>query len=197
MRILKNIVVTVGLGVFLTGCGLFNMPELGKAYNADGELKLLPKTQWNVSDNHHSLLWTKHGPFLDRLDVFAGIEEGDELVSIWGKENPHVFKKDMTALEIVELYKDSLTFSGGINVEMNDVEPATVASQKGFAFTFSFRTADGLKKKGMARGTVHNEQLYLMAFTAPSLHYFDLVREDAVALMDSAHFPENKEVAKK
>lgn len=198
MRILKNTILSFGLAIFLSGCGLFTLPELGKVYNADADLKLLPKSKWNVTTNRDGHLWTKHGPLLDRLDIFAGVEDGEDLITVWGKgDNPNLFKKEMSALEIVELYKASLTFAGRINVETDEVMPANVAKQKGFEFTFTFRTSDGLMKKGLGRGTVRNEKLYLMVFTAPSIHYFDMVYQDAVTLMDTAHFPEKKEIAKK
>ncbi len=197
MNRLKNIAICIGLSVFVAGCGLFAMPELGKTYNADADLRLVPQTKWNVNKNNDSLLWTKHGPLLDRLDIFSGIEEDDVLISIYGKENPNKFRKSMTSLEIVELYKNSLSFSGGVNVEIGEISPAQVAGKEGFEFEISFRTADGLAKKGVGQGFVRKEQLYLLVFTAPSSHYFDLVRQDALTLMKSAYFEEDRKMAKK
>jgi hypothetical protein len=194
---MRNIVVCVGLSLFLAGCGLFAMPELGKTYKANADLMLVPQTQWNVNKNNDSLLWTKHGPLLDRLDIFAGLEEDDVLIKIYGKDNPNKFKPTMTSLEIIDLYKNSLTYSGGVNAEIGEIAPVQVAGSDGFEFEVSFRTADGLKKKGVGQGFVREEKLYLMVFTAPSSHYFDLVRDDALALMKSAHFKENQKMAKK
>lgn len=197
MNALKNIVVCFSLLILLQACGAFILPELGKSYSTRLDMKLVPQTKWNVTNGPVEQIWTKNGPLLDRVDVYGGLEDGDVLVRVWGKENPHHFKKGMTSLEVVELYKNSLTFSGGINVEIGEIKPAKLGGQDGFEFEFSLRDSGGLKKKGLVRGAISNEKLYLMSFNAPVLHYYDLVYADALELMGSAQLPATKEMAKK
>lgn len=53
-------------------------------------------------------------------------------------------------------------------------EPALVGGHKGIRFTYSFvRNDEDVQRKGEAVGAFVGDRLYLVAYEAPSIHFFD------------------------
>jgi len=53
-------------------------------------------------------------------------------------------------------------------------EPTLVAGHKGIKFTYSFvRRDDEVQRKGEAVGAVVGNRLYMIAYEAPAIHFFD------------------------
>ncbi|HSG05439.1 MAG TPA: hypothetical protein VLB09_03470, partial [Nitrospiria bacterium] len=52
-------------------------------------------------------------------------------------------------------------------------EPVTVDGVSGFRVLYSFKTATGLKKKGVYTGFIAEKWFYFLRYSAPEQHYFE------------------------
>jgi hypothetical protein len=59
-------------------------------------------------------------------------------------------------------------------LSIDSQEPALIAGHKGIRFTYSFvRQDEEVSRKGEAVGTFVGNRLYLVAYEAPAIHFFD------------------------
>lgn len=133
-----------------------------------------------------SEVWTQDGITLDALAFFVDISPGQTLGrAIGGKKLP-AFRATMTPGEIVELYEQMVTQDGSA-FALKRVAPARFGGQPGFRFEHTItRRSDGVLLKGMAQGAVVKDKLYLVAFTAPSIYYYDRHLPQVEPLLASA-----------
>jgi hypothetical protein len=92
----------------------------------------------------------------------------------------------MTPGEIVELYEQMVTQDGSA-FALKRVAPGRFGGQPGFRFEHTItRKSDNVLLKGVAQGAVVKDKLYLVAFTAPSIYYFDRHAPQVEPLLASA-----------
>jgi hypothetical protein len=128
-----------------------------------------PEIDWNIIQRRPVEIWTVNGLLLDALRFFNGIEDGEPLVPTRDEDAP-VFRADMLPSEIAEFF--AATFSSLVQFRQTRMSPVLFGSVPGFRFDFDYVSEDGLERKGIAAGTVHEDRLYLITFTAPAEHYF-------------------------
>ena len=134
-----------------------------------------------------SEVWTQDGITLDALAFFVGIENGKTLgAAISTNKKLPQFRSAMTPGEIVELYEQMVTQDGSA-FALQRVAPGRFGGQPGFQFAFTItRRSDGVLLKGMAQGAVVKDKLYLVAFTAPAMYYYERHLRDVAPLVASA-----------
>lgn len=167
------------LGV-LAGCAQMVKVEPGQVTIKE-TLALKADIAWNRFELQFPLsvapgaseVWTQDGITLDALAFFVGVANGQTLGRpIGGKKLPE-FRSTMTPGEIVELYEQMVTQDGSV-FALKRVAPGRLGGQPGFRFEHSItRRSDGVLLKGMAQGAVVKDKLYLVAYTAPALYYYD------------------------
>jgi hypothetical protein len=129
--------------------------------------------------------WTTDGLALDTLVFYPGVTEGtplDLLPNRQEKQQP-IFKGNMTAHEIVDLYS-AVVSEGGNRFSLGKLSPAEFVGGAGFRFEFTLlRKNDEVELKGIGYGAIRNGKLYLMAYRAPKVHYYNkhLARVEALA----------------
>ena len=131
-------------------------------------------------------VWTQDGFALDALAFFVGVAQGETLGrAIAGKKLPQ-FRSTMTPGEIVELYEQMVTQDGSA-FALKRVAPGRFGDQPGFRFEHTItRKSDNVLLKGVGQGAVVKGKLYLVAFTAPSIYYYDRHLPQVEPLMASA-----------
>jgi len=151
---------------------------------ADSELTVTPARDWNRlsgSIGKRTESWTLDGGQLNDLTFFGGIEPGKPLVKERSKKHDPLPKFTETTLlvEVPELlegtyrtYKDLATFTLGAST------PAKFLGRNGIAFSYEYTDRDNLTRKGEAQAVIIDKQLYMIAFDAPRLYYYDRVVED-------------------
>jgi hypothetical protein len=177
----------------LAGCAQMVKVEPGQVTVKD-TLSLKADIAWNRFELQFPLsvapgaseVWTQDGITLDALAFFVGIAQGQTLGrSIGGKKLP-AFRAGMTPGEVVELYEQMVTQDGS-TFELKRVAPGRFGGQPGFRFEHTItRKSDGVVLKGMAQGAVVKDRLYLVAFTAPSIYYYDRHLPQVEPLLASA-----------
>jgi hypothetical protein len=130
-------------------------------------------------------LWTTDGAPLDQLHFFVGIGPGEALVELKNRPDKQVprFQKNMQSYDIMELYETLSTLDGS-TFTRGKLTPMTFAGGNGFRFEYTLvRKGDEVTLKGVGYATVQKDQLYLMVFEAPRIHYFakHLPRIEAMA----------------
>ena len=178
--------------LWLAGCG--GGPRLIEAEAPvvlSGTLKVEPQIAWSRSRSGRIETWTVDGEALNRLEFVKGASSGDALVvsdsdlpENEGGELP-TFDWDMTGLEVHDLYVASLSQLGYSRIATRDVEPWQVGPRPGFRFAFSHVAEDGIERDGLAVGFFDDGELWLITYTAPTVHYFRKFKPQVEALLSS------------
>jgi len=164
--------VTVKDALSLNTANAWNRFELGQQY-----LSVAPGA---------AEVWTQDGITLDALAFFVGVTQGETLGrAISGKKLPQ-FRSTMTPGEIVELY-EQIVMQDGSAYALKRVAPGRFGDQPGFRFEHTItRKSDNVLLKGVGQAAVVKGKLYLVAFTAPSIYYYDRYLPQVEPLMASA-----------
>jgi hypothetical protein len=160
---------------------------------AKGTLTVTPGEDWNRASWRpikKSEIWTLDGTGLNQLYFVSGLIAGETLYKdISKKDRPLPKLGAATQLtDIPEFYESSTRLETGTSVfRVTGSEPMQFAGRPGVKFTFEFAVSGStLTRKGVAAGTIANDKLYLIVFSAPGIHYFDRDRAKAEAIMASA-----------
>ena len=143
-------------------------------------LTVTPSIDWNrlgAKVGRNAEAWTLDGQSLNEITFYAGIGNGETLFKEVSKKNKPLprFSAKMLAPEIVQLFESSYRVAVGTPLfSIDQVEPATFLGRQGFRFRYSFTVQDEeIRRTGEATGAVVGGKLYMIAFEAPTLHYFD------------------------
>lgn len=169
------------------------LKEKGQATEvADSGMVVVPSRDWNRLSGKigkRTETWTLDGGQLNDVTFFGGIQPGDPLVKERSKKHDPLpkFGKNTLLVEIPELlegtyrtYKDLATF------ELLTVEPTSFLGTDGVFFAYQYTDKDHLTRKGEARATIIDGNLYMITFDAPRLHYFEKIVRDFRSLADTA-----------
>lgn len=178
----------VALACLLSACVQFTLVEKSKRVTFDDTYSLAPQIAWSKHSEGDVELWTVDGPLLQELIFFTGIANGKPLFppqpQAKEKELP-VFSEKMTALEVRDLLVATLSRRNQFSVETKDLRPWQFGNIDGFRFGLSLVTEDGLNKQGFAVGTIRNDKLYLIAFSAAEVHYYGKYKGTVEQLLGS------------
>lgn len=171
----------------LAACQGYTLVKGGSPVEIASTMKASPARSWSKITGGKHEIWTIDGPVLQELHFAAEIEDGDELFPPNPQRKAELpkFLKSMSALEVAELYRDTVLKVGAANFEILGIEPKTVAGKPGFRFEFDFATGGGLEKSGVAEGVLEDEKLYLIVYTGAKLHYYPKNLPDAEQVMKS------------
>ncbi len=114
-------------------------------------------------------VWTQDGAALDSLTFIVGAGDGEPL--LWresragGAAPPPAFRRDMTGIEIAELFAASLARNHLTPiVEVTRVTPAQLGAVPGFRFELRYVGRDEVERAGIAVGAVRAGRLDLVWF---------------------------------
>lgn len=148
-----------------------------------------PWNRWSYRPIKKSEIWTLDGIALNELYFVSGLIPGEPLYREANKkDNPlPKFRNGMQLTEIPELFESSNRVVLGISTfTISGIEPFKFGGHDGVKFTYDYAVnGSALTRKGVAVGTIVNNQLHLISYTAPSLYYFDRDRAKAEAIMAS------------
>jgi hypothetical protein len=169
------------------------LAEKGKPVTvAESTLSITPTRDWNRlsgKPGKHAETWTLDGEQLDEVTFYAAIEPGEALIRERSKKKEPLpkFRKDMLLAEVPELLERTYrTGKDARDFQLRGATPGTFLGRDGVTFAYQVTDVDGLTRKGEARAAIVDGKLYMVTFDAPRLHYFDLLADDARALMASA-----------
>lgn len=144
--------------------------------------------RWSKKPIRKEELWSFDGPLLNRIEFFGGIASGEALARETNKKREPLpkFAASMKAAEIADLVERTLRVTEHApDFMFETVEPMAFAGKPGFRFRYRY-TSGELIRRGEARGGIVAGKLYMIAYSAPALYYFDAHLPRAAAIMESA-----------
>ncbi|MBX3607098.1 MAG: hypothetical protein KF788_17600 [Piscinibacter sp.] len=179
------------LALVLAGCANVTKVASGETVVRE-RLVVSVDREWNqfergLADNTPT--WTVEGITIDALQFYVGIKNG-ELIAPTPREGkgvqPLTFRSTMQAADIIGLYQSLLTRDGS-SFTLEKVEATPFAGQPGFRFQYALiRKVDDVRLRGVAWGTVHNGELFLINYSAPRLGFFTRHVDHVEALVKTA-----------
>jgi hypothetical protein len=175
--------------IFLASCTMYTLVK-PQPRTVAGRYQVDPQIEWSRRKVGTAELWTVHGPQIEVVYLTHGIGEGETLFkqAPGSKKEPPVFRADLSPSEVAEFTIDSLTHEGYERVELADLRPEPFGGKPGFRFELSLVTKDGLEMGALAAGSVVAEELYLVLFMAPRLHYYETYLPHVEKLVASVEF---------
>lgn len=189
MKKSSRALAALALLCLLAGCATYTLVEANAPVTMAEIYTVQPQIRWSKRVQGKFESWTVDGPLIEELSFVNGIGSGDSLVEPDPYASDEVeypeFRSGMTALEIQDLYEATLSKFQASQIATEGLRPLSFGAQSGFRFDFSFLSQDGLKRSGMAVGFVRDEKLYLIAYTAAALHYYDRYKDTVERLVAS------------
>ncbi len=180
MRVMSLFIVLV---LLLGGCAYYSAVD--SRYVVHRAYSVTPDRTWNRVSSGSEERWTLNGIGLDSLVLYAGIEDQKPLIKLDG-DNPPIFRSELRATEVAELYVATLTRTGAGRAEYMNLRPSPFGTLPGFRFEFRFFNENGLEFKGLAQGAITPEgNLHFMTFSAPATHYYAASLPHVEVLFDS------------
>ena len=147
---------------------------------ARSTLSASPISEWNKLSERGGKnieLWTLDGDELNKITFFGGIPIGQPLFKEADKKHaplPYV-SANMLITDIPAILESTYRIQlHTMQMSVDTQEPTTVGGHKGIKFTYSFvREDDEVERKGEAVGAFVGDRLYIVAYEAPAIHFFD------------------------
>lgn len=159
---------------------------------AKGAFSANAQTTWNRLDKKEGKfqeIWTIDGEQLNQIIFFGGVPVGEPLLKEKNKKlNPlPKVAGNMLLTDIpVFLERTYRTHYSTTSMEIGLQEPANFAGMEGIHFEYHFTPIDDeVERKGEAFAAIKDGKLYLVAFEAPLLHYFEKSVTDFQAIVKS------------
>jgi hypothetical protein len=169
------------------------VPHGTAAKVAKGTLTVTPGEDWNRSTSRiidKGETWTLDGPSLNDLYFVSGLAPGETLFKDAAKKDRPLpmMGAAMQLTDIPDFVESSIRVTLDTSAfQITNVQPAQFAGHPAVKFTYDYSMASStLPHRGLAIGTVVNNQLYLINFAAPALYYFDRDAPKVEAIMASA-----------
>ncbi len=173
-------VTTVAL-LLLSACAQFTLVTADKRVKVGDAFSVEPQVAWTRIANPMVTTkvetWTIDGPLLHKLMFIKGADDGTPLYEPRDNagqplKNLPKFRKDMTPIEIAELFETTLTRDGVEQMDITKMGPAKFGDINGFRFDFTYLNTDGLRNRGFGIGGIHEDKLYMIIYGASNLHYY-------------------------
>lgn len=188
---MRRIVFVVAALAFIASCAPYQLVEPPKRVKISDTYSVSPQVKWSRVNNtffKNVEQWTVDGAGLQALMFINNVEDGQPIFRSRRKVKIPVFRSSMNSLEIKELFENSMAAMQAQKVRVRKFKPAKFGGADGFRFTFSYKTKSGLDKRGVARGSVRKNKLYLVVYMGTRLHYFGKYRRAAEGVMRSVRF---------
>lgn len=151
---------------------------------------------WNKFSQPASVpyeVWTQEGVMLDQLRIWAAIKPEQALiVKQMANEQKAakvpVFSPGLRPDQWVALLETAYAADGSV-VNVDKVEPATLAGVKAVRFEFSMtRKNDDLAFRGVGWAAEQDKLFFAAVFTAPRLHFYGQLQPKVEAIIRTAQF---------
>jgi hypothetical protein len=193
MAVLRLTVLIAALS--LSGCQPYTLAQTGRPILVADNFTVTPDINWSRSAVGNAEIWTVDGPLLENLTFLTNVGKGDPLAptSFWmrleasqQKEGKMpTFDPAMNTLEVADLVRETYIRNGQQNFSYTNLTPQTFGGNTGFHFDFTFTTAEGLDKQGMAVGALVDEKLHIAIYTGAAEYYFEKYKSAVDNLLNS------------
>jgi hypothetical protein len=164
---MKKILLLVAVTFLLSGCAPWI--RTGGPFTASPEnIALNLPDGWMRFNTDDYLIVTRDGIGLQNI-LIERIGSDDTLTHTKKK-----LRKGMLPLEAAEVLMDNVASNENVHgFEVRENRPVKVVGNVGFRAVYSYKTDDGLKKKGVMYGFINGDWCYVLQYVAPQRYYFD------------------------
>lgn len=184
-------ILLVLVALIISACANVAKVETGEATIGE-RLVVKIDRPWNQFERRvtqDAVTWTNDGIYVDRLQFFPGIRDGEEIApqrNATKETRPLKFSATMRPDEIVALYQAYLTRDGS-TFTLTRIEPTEFLGRGGFRFEYGLvRKLDDVRLQGVAYGAVADGQLFVINYSAPRLGFFQKYLPEVQSLIRSA-----------
>ncbi len=183
---MKQFVFATFLAIILSGCAAtYSLVEPSRTTIGD-KYWVTPQIQWSSINTGKYENWTVDGLSLQRLQFVNGIDDNESVYKGPTKKYEKlIFKKSMTASEIMEIVVDSYTADEARKIETKNLKPSQFGSYPGFRFELSYVNKAGLEYEGLVIGSVIGGKLYLISYTGTRAVYFQKYKTEVERIIQS------------
>lgn len=147
---------------------------------AKGTYSANPRTTWNrlkQKEGKYQEIWTIDGDQLNQIMFFGGVPVGEPLLKERNKKTnplPKVASNMLLPDIPIFLERTYRTHFATTSMTIGLQEPANFAGLDGIHFEYQYTAIDDeVERKGEAFASLVGNKLYLVAYEAPALYYFD------------------------
>jgi hypothetical protein len=153
---------------------------IGSAYSVE------PQIRWSASaaSSISACEWTVDGYDIHRLRFVSAVKDREALSVGLAMRPRAAFRRGMTGIDIAEAYVDDLRL-GGVMVEIGSVRLQRFGTADGFRFDLKIVSEDGLEGESIVVGTVLENKLYLIDYSAFGHYHFEKYKAVVERLIDS------------
>jgi len=184
----KSSLTTAFAAITLSACVSMSAVPAGVPFKAENAFNVTPSTSWTrmpdgLNPTVGSAL-TQDGVPLGAVYLVTVKNDKAMLDKIKRKNLPR-YTSGSTALEQIDFLKSSMALLGYVDLLTANVAPVVIDGQTGTQFGFTGKYPNGLEMQGDVVIFEANEQLNIVLYSAPKMHYYDKYKNDAQALFKS------------
>jgi hypothetical protein len=141
-------------------------------------MSVAPAIDWNrldVRPGKSAERWTLDGERLNDV-VFYAIKDDEPLVrEVDRRDRPLPrFQSDMLLVDLPSLLESTHRIASNASIfSVTESHPVKLGATPAIRFSYEFVGADELARKGLAAAAIVDGKLYIAAYEAPVIHYFD------------------------
>ena len=163
----------------LSGCGVSAIVKENEVIKVK-DVSVTSPLRFSQFGASRERYWTLDGLMLNDFRIFTDIKPGENLflnTKSYAERRGEgsLYKKGMDALEVQELFVDTLKNAGLAEVSSSDLKPAPFGQRAGFRFNLQFQTPGthgGLIYHAMVLAEVESDTLSYLYFDAPAEYFF-------------------------
>jgi hypothetical protein len=180
------------LSLVLGGCGVSAIVKENEVIKVK-DVSVTSPLRFSQFGASRERYWTMDGLMLNDFRIFADVKPGENLFLATKSRSERkgegsLYKKGMDALEVQELFVDTLKSAGLAEVSSSDLKPAPFGQRSGFRFNLQFQTpgtGGGLIYRAMVLAEVESDTLSYLYFDAPAEYFFERDKAAIEALFGS------------
>lgn len=161
------------------------------ASSADFEVTIKESwSQWPAEINPATQgdMLTKDGMLLNRLHL-AKVKVGEPWIRAAKNIDVPRHRADASEIETVDFVVASLKRIGYSEMEASEIRPETIDGQSGVRFGLNGKWENGLDVRGDAAFVPSKDELKLVVFLAPKMHYYETSAAEVDGIIGSINLP--------
>ena len=180
----RHLVVVLFLAGALAACATYTQVDPGRVA-VKGTLTVQAGTAWSkvnratsdsvlFADSGEDETWTIDGEPLESLMFFAGIRDGQPLMTLPSEMGPlAAFNAKMSPNDVMDLFEAMLTkVTGAAVAQSRNLRPAQLGNMPGFRFEVEYTMKDDVDRTLSATAAIKDGKLYLIAFQGTRLYHY-------------------------
>jgi len=187
MKTCAKIISAICVTAFLASCQTFSLVSNDKPVEIAGTYTVSPQISWSKAESDNTETWTQDGPLLQSLTFYKGVGDGEHVHPVGDNDSQKgpIFRKNMTLIEIKDLFLNLLKVRGGQNATVTKFSPSKFGTTDGFRMEFEWATENGVNMRGFLVGAVIKGELHAIRYAGTSIHYFEKYQRDAESVIGS------------